>query len=49
MLMKIRKKKIYKYDEINNNENPFYDGLNAPEGCIKRKAKRHKKNFHKKR
>ena len=33
------------YDEINNNENPFYDDPDAPEGCIKRKIKHHKKKF----
>lgn len=34
-----------KFDEINNNENPFYDDPDAPEGCIKRKIKHHKKKF----
>ena len=33
------------YDEINNNENPFYDDPDAPEGCIKRKTKHYKKKF----
>ena len=33
------------YDEINNNENPFYDDPDAPEGCIKRKIKHYKKKF----
>ena len=33
------------YDEINNNENPFYDDPDAPEGCIKRKVKHYKKKF----
>ena len=33
------------YDEINNNENPFYDDPDAPEGCVKRKIKHYKKNF----
>ena len=33
------------YDEINNNENPFYDDPDAPEGCVKRKIKHYKKKF----
>lgn len=33
------------YDEINNNENPFYDDPDAPEGCIKRKIKHKKQKF----
>jgi len=33
------------YDEINNNENPFYDDPDAPEGCVKRKTKHYKKKF----
>ena len=33
------------FDEINNNENPFYDDPDAPEGCIKRKTKHYKKKF----
>jgi len=32
-------------DEINNNDNPFYDDPDAPEGCIKRKIKHKKKKF----
>ena len=32
-------------DEVNNNENPFYDDPDAPEGCIKRKIKHKKKKF----
>ena len=33
------------YDEINNNENPFYDDPDAPEGCVRRKTKYKKKRF----
>ena len=32
-------------DEINNNDNPFYDDPDAPEGCIKRKIKHKKKKY----
>ena len=33
-------------DEINtNNDNPFYDDPDAPEGCVKRKIKHKKKKF----
>ena len=32
-------------EEINNNENPFYDDPDAPEGCIKRTTKYKKKKF----
>ena len=32
-------------EEINNNDNPFYDDPDAPEGCIKRKVKYKKKKF----
>ena len=33
-------------EEINiNNENPFYDDPDAPEGCVKRKTKNKKKKF----
>ena len=35
-------------DEINNNDNPFYDDPDAPEGCIKRKIKHKKKKYPKK-
>ena len=34
------------YDEINsNNENPFYDDPDVPEGCIRRRTKYYKKKF----
>lgn len=32
-------------EEINNNENPFYDDPDSPEGCIKRTTKYKKKKF----
>ena len=32
-------------EEINNNDNPFYDDPDAPEGCIKRKIKHKKKKY----
>ena len=32
-------------EEINNNENPFYEDPDAPEGCIKRTTKYKKKKF----
>ena len=32
-------------EESNNNENPFYDDPDAPEGCIKRTTKYKKKKF----
>ena len=32
-------------EEINNNENPFYDDPDAPEGCIKRTTKYKKKKI----
>ena len=32
-------------DEINNNDNPFYEDPDAPEGCIKRKIKHKKKKY----
>lgn len=33
------------FDEVSNNENPFYDDEDAPKGCIKRKTKHHKKKL----
>ena len=41
------KKTISEYENIEeiNNENPFYDDPDAPEGCIKRKTKYKKKRF----